>query len=81
MLEWRSDSGAMDARRVRNRADDFAAVGIQNFDLGSVRDIEPARRTIYRDVIKAAGAAYRIATDDLIASCALKQQRAEEKSS
>src|SRR6266851_3665222 len=78
VFESRGDRGPMDAGSICDRADEFATVRVQNFDLSRMRNVEPPRRTVDRDVIKAAGAANRVMARDLIAGRALKEQGAEK---
>ena len=78
VLEPGSDRSTMDARRVGDRADNFASVGVDDFDLSGMRNVEAARRAVDVDVIPAAGASNRIAADNLVAGAALNQQAAEQ---
>src|SRR5437588_12218909 len=78
VLESGSDRGSMNAWRIGDRADDFAIVGVEDFDLSTVRDVEPARRAVDGNVIKTTDASNRIAADNLVAGAALNQQTAEQ---
>src|SRR5262245_7856178 len=77
MLGRRGDA-AMNTGRIGDRANNFAAVGIDNFDLIGMRDIEATRRAVDVDVIPSARASNRIAADNLVPGTALNQQTAEQ---
>ena len=68
----------MNAWRIGDRADDFAIVGVEDFDLSTVRDVEPARRAVDGNVIKTTDASNRVVADNLVAGAALNQQTAEQ---
>ena len=80
MLESGSDR-PVNARRIRDRAYDLTGVGVDDFDLSGMRDVEPARRAVDVDIIPTASASNRIAADNLVAGAALDQQAAEQDDS
>ncbi len=57
----------MDARRVGDVADDLVGVEIDDGDVRPVRDVQPPRRAVDREVVPAAFAADLDLADDVIA--------------
>src|SRR5262245_12765189 len=67
-IQPRRERDTMYAVGAGNLADDFVFVHINHYHLGRVRDVEPARRAIHREIIPAAGAADRDFLNHLMAS-------------
>ena len=74
MFELRSDGNPVHSRCIRNIADDFAAIGIQNIHLSAMGDVNPSCCIVNHQVIESAVAGNRIPSLNLIVRRALRQQ-------
>src|SRR6185436_1633125 len=54
LVELRRDGDAVNARGIRNVADDRVLVDVDDDDVGGVGDVEPPRRRVHRQVVPAA---------------------------
>src|SRR5262249_46354678 len=66
---------AVDARRVGNVADDLVRIQIDDDDVRSVRDVEPSRGAVDREVVPAAFAADLDVAEDVITGGGGERQR------
>src|SRR5262249_57524604 len=66
LVEIRRDRDAVHAGRVGNVADHLVGVQIDHHDVGGVRDVEPPRGAVDREIVPAAIAADRNVAQDVI---------------
>ncbi len=73
VFEFRRDRDTVNARRVRDGANKFSVIGVDDVHLSRVRNVDPPRRAVDANVIPPACARYGITGHDLIVGCAGQQ--------
>src|SRR4029077_7782923 len=79
MLKFRRNRNPVYARRVAYRTDDLPTVGVDDINLRAVRNVEPSRSTVQRQVIEPAGLGNWVPSRHMIARLACQQWRGKEQ--